>query len=90
MTDFFKHCKIFDNYQEKEYKIIITDNLFGDAEYYGTISDFIEDGERVGIKLHHNEIYCELANSEFGFEHDDNAVYFWDNEIKITIILQNE
>lgn len=80
-------CKIFENYEGKEYKIKTEHKIFGASEVTSVINGFIDDDERVGIIAHGKELYCYKKNGNCNIVEGNNMVVMSDDLMKIFICI---
>lgn len=79
------NCNIFENYEEKEYKIKTEHKIFGVSEMTSVINGFIDDEERVGIITHGKELYCHKKNGSCNIIEGNDMVVMLDDFMKIFI-----
>ena len=75
------NCILFDDYKNKEYKIITEHKVFGKNIITGEINGLIDDNDRVGVIVHGKEIFCTGHN----VKEENGIVYLSDSLMKITI-----
>ena len=78
-------CKLFDGYENKEYKIKTIHKIFGEKKMKCVINGFIDDDERFGIVVHGNELFCYKDDSQYVFVENDENVIISDGLMKILI-----
>lgn len=79
------NCKIFKNYEGKEYKIRTEHKIFGTSEMTSVINGFIDDEERVGVIAHGKELYCYKKHDGFSVVEGNDMVVISDDLLKIFI-----
>lgn len=79
------NCRLFENYEHKEYKITIKHKIFGESKITGAIGGFIDDADRLGVIVRGKGIYCYKTDSQFKFNEENDVVTLEDTLMKIFI-----
>ena len=78
-------CKIFNDYEMKEYKIKTVHKVFGKKEMSANINGFIETTDKVGIVAHGKELYCWKNKNMDSLIETNNMVIISDRMMEIFI-----
>jgi hypothetical protein len=78
-------CKLFDGYENKEYKIKTIHKIFGEKTMKCVINKFIDDEERTGVVIHGNELFCYKNDKGYLFVDDVNNMIISDGLMEILI-----
>ena len=80
------NCKLFNNYNGKEYKIKTVHKIFGTISMCAAINGFIDDEQRIGVIVHGKDLYCHKNDNGYNFVENENNVIISDGLMKIFIM----
>ena len=81
------NCAMFNNYINKEYKIVIKHKIFGENKMVSVINGFVEDEDRIGVVAHGKEIFCYKNDNDYKFIEENDRVVVSDGLMEIFIYI---
>lgn len=80
----FKH-QIFENYEKKEYEVTTNHVVFGEKKIRGSIANFIDDENQIGIVIHKKNLFCYKDHKSYFVDCQFDRIIISDDMMKIVV-----